>query len=197
VKQGNLLVSFDPPDDWACWRPGPSGLTEDERIELTDGVGFRDSAVTQEAIRAIDQVAHTANDDDGVAVCGVWFPSQKQGLPVASLFVRMYSRSQPRDLAVQQFLAVAKEPPSLPGCLISHYESFQSEVDLGILVGSTLVYSEASGDAACIIRYVIFPEVADEVAVFDFSTQDLNQFDALSDSSVQIINNAYYLQEDE
>jgi len=44
-EKNNLWISFDPPDDWACWRPGSSGLAEDELVTLADGVGFRDSEV--------------------------------------------------------------------------------------------------------------------------------------------------------
>ena len=181
------MICFDPPPEWVCWSPG---LAEADyaRVSLPDG--NPDAGVLVEVMRDLDDKALA---DGTVQLCGLWVPPDSGGLPVATLLIQTLGRTEPVDEAYQWYAEQIAEPPPMPGCFYSDYEPFESEVDLGPVLGQAVRFSDEESRLVTMVRYTVFPEVKDEVVMFEFQTLDLQYAPAVDDQSALILNSAFYL----
>jgi hypothetical protein len=184
-----LRICFDPPPEWVYWWPGldPSGVTE-----LAAQGWVKDTGGLAATITEVDRLAQ---DDGTVALCALWAPRSNQGLPIATLLVHTYGRTEPVDQAYARFVEASVSPPPLPGCWISSYDWVEAEVDVGRVVVQEIRFSDASTQLVSMVRYTVFPEVKNEIAVFDFEALGLDYAEALNEASIEVMNNAFYVQE--
>lgn len=181
------IICCEPPLEWVTWWPG---------LDDAGLAGFvsasSDPRRAETEIRSLDAVAQA---DETAVLCGLWFPEHTGGGSAATMIVHSYRRDQALDLAYQEAVRSCRITPPLPGCLISSYEFFENQVDIGKLVGQEILFSDDDDQMIYQMRYTVFSTVKDEVVVFDFSTTDLGWANVMAEDSVDIISGAFYLEE--